>query len=256
MARPGLAFALRSTEQRGLGAGMPRLDRFGNCVERRRFVIPGNVALYWTGGYPNPNAGNATASGTTASFSLSGGVIGDSEGQFYAGNGAYFWSPIGGSMTCTRTLPIDCTTCSGGFSLSLYATSGAIEGTLEVIPKPQSLAGYSIWAAPETGGSSTVTTDATGHFEWRATTEPGRSNNWGICVAPHYSPWPHSTAGSMTYRVGICPEPIPVLPRWSRLRGSKLSTASLSIKCAYCEDPEMRCDVAGTPAHRRTSESL
>ena len=146
---------------------MPRLDCLGNCVERRRFGNPRRLALYWTGGYPHPNAGNATASGTTASFSLSGGVIGDSEGQFYAGNGAYFWSPIGGSMTCTRTLPIDCTTCSGGFSLSLYATSGAIEGTLEVIPKPQSLAGYSIWAAPETGGSSTTTTDATGHFEWR-----------------------------------------------------------------------------------------
>ena len=210
-------------------------------------VIPGNVALYWTGGYPNPNAGNATANGQTAHFALSGGVIGNAQGEFYAGSGSYFWSPIGGSMTCTRTLtPIDCTTCSGGFSLSLYATSGAIEGTLEVIPTPQSLAGFSIWAKTETGAASTTTTDASGHFEWRATTEPARSNNWGIGVAPHYSPWPHSAEGSMTYLVGVGPGVDPGDSEVVTVKSSKLSTAALSIKCAYCEDPEMQCDAGNT----------
>jgi hypothetical protein len=161
-------------------------------------TITGNVALWWTGNYPNPNIANVTANGKTATFTLSGGVIGDFEGQFYGGAGGYFWSSLGGNMTCTRTLtPIDCTTCSGGFGLTMYATMGAIEGTLEVIPKPPTLAGYSIWAKAEPSGTGTTTTDATGHFEWRALTEPARSNNWGIGVAPSYSPYPHSGEGTM-----------------------------------------------------------
>ena len=51
----------------------------------------------------------------------------------------------------------------------------------------------------------------------------------------------------MTYVVGVGPGVDPGDSEVVTVKSSTLSTASLSIKCAYCEDPEMRGDEEDCP---------
>jgi hypothetical protein len=55
---------------------------------------------------------------------------------------------------------------------------------------PTGLAGIPVHMSNTPQGPSgvPVETDASGHFEFRASGEPQRSNNWGVAVDPNYSP--------------------------------------------------------------------
>jgi hypothetical protein len=98
-------------------------------------------------------------------------------------------------------------TCQGGFAIPLIATKGAIEGTLSVVPEPDSgLKGFQVWARQVAGGGffGSSPTDENGHFEFRDKTEPARSNNWGLFVSEFGKPPPTPTSPvSVTYRLGV-----------------------------------------------------
>ena len=164
-------------------------------------TIPGPVGLWVMTGSQTIYTGHY-APGSVTLTNL--GTNGNLEGQFTAFHDRYFWSPITGSITCVRDEETPfCSSCSGGFDVKLYASHGAIEGTLDVQPVPPTgLAGFEVSIArTPTGPFIGTTTDADGHFEFRASDEPDRSNNWGVSVDPAYSPEPHSGTGQATYFV-------------------------------------------------------
>jgi YD repeat-containing protein len=188
---------------------------WGYAAARSPFTISGNVSL---GGYPS------------------------SQHPVYAISTGYFTSPLGGPINCVK--PEDgCGTCSGSFSLSLYATEGAIEGTVTVKPAPPNgVQGAQVWRSRFSSGTGAVTTsvNAAGRFEFRAQTEPARSNKWGVPVDGNYSPWPHSGAGSAQYYVGLAgslePGAGPVT-----VQSSQIAAASFTVRNPTRESPELRC---------------
>jgi RHS repeat-associated protein len=208
-------------------------------------VIPGQVEVFGDGCHPDCEVALETANSTSVSFTLSGNVGGNYETAFYAVNGSYFYSPKGGHMSCTQDPnPPFCTTCSGGFSLALYAQSGALEGNVKVLPhSPASLAGIAVWISrPSDPPAGYINTDASGHYEWRATYEPARSNNWGLPVDGDYSPWPHSGMGSKDYRVGVGIDYTdPVDTKVVTVHSSELVTADLVMPADYAHNHEIRC---------------
>jgi YD repeat-containing protein len=198
-------------------------------------TIPGSyVNLYATGCQPNCYVGAFPP----GSITLKGGITGDWSSQFYAIAGGYFWSPIAGNVQCHRdTSPPYCTTCGGSFDLLLYASEGAIDGTLTVVPPLDGgVVGLSVWLGGPGGPSGLgTTTDATGHFEFRDQQEPYRANNWGVAVDGSWSPWPHSATGSKSYLVGYGESFTE-----ADVTSSQLTSVSLTGRNPRVEDPEMR----------------
>ena len=210
-------------------------------------TMPGGFSLYTTpingqgqAGFMGSYPAGATYSKTFQPHNE------DYDVQWFAVSGEYFWSPIGGSLSChPNPATPGCGTCTGGFALTLYATEGAIEGTVEVSPKPPvGIAGIPVGISRtlEGGGGGYALTDADGHFEFRAQTEPARSNKWGVGVDPHYSPWPHSSTGDATYYLSAglaVSDPVTVT-------SSQLKSATLKI-------PAPRAGGAGDTTKRGNS---
>ncbi len=155
--------------------------------------------------------------------------------EFYAMAAGYFWSPPTAGWTCTvDPEPPYCTQCGGGFSIALYADSGGVDGTLSVVPTPNSgLAGFAIWLS---GHPASAVTDSSGYFDFRTQSEPSHSNNWGVYVGATGNPGPASGPVSRTYRIGIGAEAHGSLT----VTSSALSSAHLTLKNPQAEDPEMR----------------
>jgi hypothetical protein len=99
--------------------------------------------------------------------------------------------------------PPYCGSCSGSFGLQLFVTQGAVDGTVKVTPVPPTgLGGLDVQLVRTTGGApAPAQTDEHGHFEFRSTSEPGRSNNWGVNVDATNDPWPTSGMASAEYYV-------------------------------------------------------
>ncbi len=165
-------------------------------------TIPGTVdlwsdhttpAAYW--GYHAPG-----------SIILTWSTGGNDSGQWSAFNGNYFWSLKGGSIVCTRPEGDLCGSCSGGFSLELYATQGAIDGTLAVnqFRRPAWPTSMSRYPGPPPDPFSPRRKRTRMGTSSSALHGPGRSNNWGVSVDPTYDPWPSS--GSATPRTTSPPE--------------------------------------------------
>lgn len=160
-------------------------------------TLPGLVQLQ----IDNPAPANLVGNFPPGSITVTGpGTVGNSDNMWTAYASGYFVPPWSGTRHCVRSAePPSCGTCTGSFDIKLYATQGAIDGTLTVKPKPTTgLAGFDVFIVRKAGGAPVFAqTDAAGHFEFRSINEPGRSNNWGVAVDS-----PTGGMGSATYYLG------------------------------------------------------
>ena len=155
-------------------------------------------------------------------------------------------SLYGGSFVCWEGDP--CGSCSGGFGLQLFATQGADRrhpqsAASAAEPVWLALTSISIVSRTPNGPFISTTTDANGHFEFRASTEPGRSNNWGVGVDATYSPSGHSGVGQATYYVFAGGTAL----AQASVSSSQLSTVNLKL-------PNPRAGGGGSPDNRGDSE--
>ncbi len=157
-------------------------------------IIPGDEAV--------PIPGNATF--TVHLDPSGGGINSGTDGQFggvtwsnlslgagdytfsaipHGGVGAYFTAYGMGSLSCTTTTlpgPVLCPHCKGDIgTISIYGSKGALEGDVTGLLSGASKSNVTV----DLGSNAFITNaDSQGHFEFRATTEPFRSNNWALPV--------------------------------------------------------------------------
>jgi len=93
-----------------------------------------------------------------------------------------YFPETGPTFTCERgPNPTDLTQCSSPGPTKPYANQGSVSGSARLYPGPPGLAQVTI--SEGTGQFwSTKGADITGHFEIMATTEPERTNKWGVNV--------------------------------------------------------------------------
>ncbi len=236
------AIVLAMTSAPGLAQDCPTWSFTGSFSAGDGSTVPGGGAL-WSTCCPAPAGYYGDFQPNTPIEISGGGTAGDGDWRWYVITGGYFWSPIGGYMHCERDEASGCGYCTGDFDLKVYASQGAVEGRVTIIPEPeQGLAGHHVRLSrnPDGGGALRYT-DETGHYEFRAEEGLARSNNWGVYVDPTYDPWPHSGMGRATYYVGTTGAAIQTV----EVTSSQLANADLVIRHPRVEDPEMRCDSGG-----------
>ena len=184
-------------------------------------TIPGTVAL-WSTCCPAPNGYYGDHAPGTAIEISGGGAVGNSQSQWYALHGDYCVPPPSGDQTCTHPAGEPCGTCTGNFDIELFASQGALEGTVKVTPEPETLEGITVFISTTPDSSGTVATrvtDAEGHFEVRAPDEPARSNNWGLVLDCD------NGQGSKTFYVGSGTSAVQAVT----LTSSQLATVELEL---------------------------
>ena len=104
--------------------------------------------------------------------------------KFKAGSSGYMWNPLTGSATCSRDPVTNCLSCSGGFGIGLYSIYGSYSGHVTQLPERTPVAGalVSAFLQPSDSGIGGKYTDSNGYYTFSFTTEPERSNNWGVTV--------------------------------------------------------------------------
>jgi RHS repeat-associated protein len=92
-----------------------------------------------------------------------------------------------------------CITCSGSFSIALYAVAGSFEGSVYRLPEAVPATTGEVLAAPYSPGPHTPI-DSEGHYDFaEALAEPRRSNNWALPLVGDVSPTISTAAGYGTY---------------------------------------------------------
>ncbi len=185
-----------------VGQECPPWSLSGSVTSGDGSTIPGYVHLYIDYAIPGGDMGSYPPGEITVTGSP---AVGEMDNVWSATANGYFWSQWGGNRHCERSG--GCGVCTGSFALQLFATQGAIDGTVTVKPVPPTgLEGVDVMLVRTTGGAPVwVQTDEHGHFEFRSASEPGRSNNWGVNVDSTNDPPGTSGMASAEYYVAAGP---------------------------------------------------
>lgn len=141
----------------------------------------------------------------------------------------------GSSFTCQRGPEAsDLTICTSPGPVGPYANQGSVVGKARLLPGAP---GYAQVAVAEGNGTYwlTKTADASGTFEMRATTEPARTNNWGVAVFRE----PGVTTGGGTRPLKFTMIGFPDSTQDKTVTNSQQANVSLSATKAYAQPP---CD--------------
>lgn len=151
-------------------------------------------------------------------------------------HGNYFVE-TGSSFTCQRgPQASDLTNCTSPGPIGPYANQGSVVGKARLSPGAP---GYAQVTVAEGSGPYwfTAVADATGAFEMRATTEPARSNNWGVAVFRA----PGATTGGGTRPLKFTMVGFPDSNQSITVENSKQSDVSLSATKTYAQPPCEPC---------------